>query len=102
VQTPHLQATNLRKEFAGLMAVYDVNFCVEPGEIVSLIGPNGAGKTTIFNMLSGVLLPTGGTICFEGHVLNGLKPHVINSLGVTRTFQSVQLLGSASRSSSRI
>jgi branched-chain amino acid transport system ATP-binding protein len=93
VQAPHLQATNLRKEFAGLMAVYDVNLRVEPGEIVSLIGPNGAGKTTIFNMLSGVLLPTGGTISFEGHVLNGLKPHVINSLGVARTFQSVQLFG---------
>ena len=75
------------------MAVYDVNLRVELGEIVSIIGPNGAGKTTIFNMISGVLPPTGGSICFEGHVLNGLKPHRINSLGLARTFQSVQLFG---------
>ncbi len=93
MQTPLLQATNLRKEFGGLMAVFDVNFEVEPGEILAIIGPNGAGKTTIFNLISGVLPPTGGTIQFEGRLLNGLKPHVIASLGLARTFQTVHLFG---------
>jgi branched-chain amino acid transport system ATP-binding protein len=85
--------SNLRKEFGGLMAVFDVSFAVAPGEIVAIIGPNGAGKTTIFNLISGVLLPTKGDIRFEGRSLNGLKPHAVSSLGVGRTFQSVQLFG---------
>jgi branched-chain amino acid transport system ATP-binding protein len=93
VQVPFLEATNLRKEFGGLMAVFDINFGVEPGEIMAIIGPNGAGKTTIFNLISGVLLPTGGKIQFKGHLLNGLEPHVITSLGLSRTFQNVRLFG---------
>ena len=75
------------------MAVFDVNFSVEPGEILAIIGPNGAGKTTIFNLISGVLPPTGGDISFEGRPLNGLKPHKIAGLGLARTFQSVRLFG---------
>lgn len=93
MQAPFLEATNLRKEFGGLMAVFDINFGVEPGEIMAIIGPNGAGKTTIFNLISGVLLPTGGKIQFKDHLLNGLKPHVITSLGLSRTFQNVRLFG---------
>jgi len=93
VQVPLLQVTNLRKEFGGLMAVLDVSFGVEPEEILAIIGPNGAGKTTIFNLISGVLPPTGGTIHFEGRLLNGLKPHVIAGLGLARTFQNVRLFG---------
>jgi branched-chain amino acid transport system ATP-binding protein len=85
--------TNLRKEFGGLMAVFDVTFDVKPAEIVAVIGPNGAGKTTIFNLISGVLPPTGGEIRFEGRMLNGLKPHVVARLGLSRTFQDVQLFG---------
>lgn len=75
------------------MAVFDVSFGVAPGEILAIIGPNGAGKTTIFNLISGVLPPTGGAIHFEGRLLNGLKPHVIASLGLARTFQTVRLFG---------
>jgi branched-chain amino acid transport system ATP-binding protein len=75
------------------MAVYDVSFAVQPGEIVSLIGPNGAGKTTIFNLITGVLPPTGGSIRYGGHRLDGLKPHKINALGLARTFQNVRLFG---------
>jgi branched-chain amino acid transport system ATP-binding protein len=93
VQTSLLKTINLRKEFGGLMAVFDVNFGVEPGEIMAIIGPNGAGKTTIFNLISGVLPVTRGTIHFEDHLLNNLKPHVITSLGLARTFQSVRLFG---------
>lgn len=93
MKAPFLEATNLRKEFGGLMAVFDINFTVEPGEIMAIIGPNGAGKTTIFNLISGVLLPSGGKIQFKGHLLNGLKPHVITNLGLSRTFQNVRLFG---------
>jgi branched-chain amino acid transport system ATP-binding protein len=88
-----LEITDLRKDYDGLMAVYDVSFGVEGGSIVSLIGPNGAGKTTIFNLISGVLPATGGTIRFLGREINGLKPYVINSLGLARTFQNVRLFG---------
>ena len=93
VGTSILQVRNLRKEFGGLMAVFDVSFDVVPGEIVALIGPNGAGKTTIFNLISGVLPPTGGTIHLDGSLLNGLKPHAIAGLGLARTFQSLRLFG---------
>ncbi len=88
-----LEVTDLRKDFDGLMAVYDVSFAVEPGEIVSLIGPNGAGKTTIFNLITGLLPATGGSIRYGGKGLNGLKPHAINGLGLARTFQNVRLFG---------
>jgi branched-chain amino acid transport system ATP-binding protein len=93
VQTAHLEVVNLRKEFGGLMAVFDVSFDVKPEAIVAIIGPNGAGKTTVFNLISGVLLPTGGDIRFDGRLLNGLEPHAVADLGLARTFQNVQLFG---------
>ncbi len=88
-----LEITNLRKDFDGLMAVFDVTFTVGEREIVSLIGPNGAGKTTIFNMISGVLPSTGGSIRYAGRLLSGLKPHAVSALGLARTFQNVRLFG---------
>lgn len=93
MQPTYLETTNLRKEFGGLMAVLDLSFRVEPGEILAIIGPNGAGKTTLFNLISGVVSPTAGEIRFGGRRLNGLKPHAITALGLARTFQSVQLFG---------
>ncbi|MBN1812250.1 MAG: ABC transporter ATP-binding protein [Anaerolineae bacterium] len=90
---PHLEVTNLRKEFEGLMAVFDISFDVDPGEILAIIGPNGAGKTTVFNLISGVLPLTGGTVHLQGRRLNGLKPHAISRLGMARTFQNVRLFG---------
>lgn len=86
-----LQAHNLTKHFGGLAAVSRVDITVEEGEIVGLIGPNGAGKTTCFNLLSGFLPPTAGTIMFNGEEITGLKPHQIVARGLVRTFQLTTL-----------
>jgi branched-chain amino acid transport system ATP-binding protein len=86
-----LEATQLRKEFGGLVACNDVDFVVPRGSIVSLIGPNGAGKTTFFNMLTGVYTPTSGEILFDGRDVAGLPPHAVTHLGVGRTFQNIRL-----------
>jgi len=75
------------------MAVLDLDFSVKAGEIVAIMGPNGAGKTTLFNLISGALSPTKGDIHFAGQKVTGLKPHIITSLGLARTFQSVQIFG---------
>lgn len=85
-----LTAENLSKQFGGLMAVRNLSFEVNEGEILGLIGPNGAGKTTTFNLLSGFLAPTTGRIFFRGQRIDGRKPHEICALGLTRTFQIVQ------------
>lgn len=86
-----LEVENLRKDFGGLLAVDDVSFQVRKGDIFSIIGPNGAGKTTIFNLISGVLPATSGRIEFEDRVINEMKPHEIASLGLSRTFQNLQI-----------
>src|SRR6266403_4547874 len=88
---PLLDVRDLSKRFGGLAAVSSLNFSVETGEIVGLIGPNGAGKTTCFNLLSGFLPPTAGTITFIGESLTGLKPHHIVARGLVRTFQHTTL-----------
>jgi branched-chain amino acid transport system ATP-binding protein len=90
---PQLELIDLRKEFAGLMAVFDVSFSVGAGEIVSVIGPNGAGKTTIFNLISGILPPTRGAVRYAGRPVTGLPPNEICTLGLARTFQNVRLFG---------
>jgi branched-chain amino acid transport system ATP-binding protein len=88
--SPMLEVTNLTRHFGGLTAVDDLSFTMGQGEIVGLIGPNGAGKTTCFNMVSGALRPSSGTIAFKGRTINGMKAHEVCKLGVTRTFQVVQ------------
>jgi branched-chain amino acid transport system ATP-binding protein len=86
-----LRASDVRKEFGGLVAVNDVDFAIPEGAIVSLIGPNGAGKTTFFNMLTGVYKPTAGQISFDGVEITGKAPHAITKLGIGRTFQNIRL-----------
>jgi branched-chain amino acid transport system ATP-binding protein len=88
---PLLSVKNLTIRFGGLIAVNDVSFDVNPGELVGLIGPNGAGKTTCFNMLTGVYKPTSGQITLGGKSIGGLKPHLISGLGAARTFQNIRL-----------
>ncbi len=90
---PILQVSSLQKIFGGLRAIDDLSFRVAPGRIKSIIGPNGAGKTTLFNLLTGVLRPTAGLFEFTGKSMNGLKPHVIAALGISRTFQNLELCG---------
>jgi len=86
-----LEVRNLTKHFGGLVAVNDLSFDVEKGEILGLIGPNGAGKTTVFNLISGVLRPTSGRVFFDGEDITGLLPHRIAQKGITRTFQLTSL-----------
>ncbi len=86
-----LEVKNLTMQFGGLKAVDGLSFNIKKGELAGLIGPNGAGKTTVFNMLTGVYLPTMGSVHLEGLVLNGKKPFQISHLGLTRTFQNIRL-----------
>ena len=86
-----LDIEELSVTFGGLHALRDLNFHVDEGEIVGVIGPNGAGKTTFFNMISGMVTPTGGDILFEGESLIGLDPNQITQRGIARTFQNVRL-----------
>jgi branched-chain amino acid transport system ATP-binding protein len=82
-----LEVSGLFKRFGGFTAVNNVSFAVEQGEILGLIGPNGSGKSTIFNMLSGTLTPTAGSILFQGRQIAGRPPHRITNSGIGRTFQ---------------
>lgn len=82
----------LTKSFGGLEAVRNLHFVVTEGEILGMIGPNGAGKTTVFNLITGFLRPSLGSILFKGEDLVGQRPHQICKKGITRTFQVVQPL----------
>lgn len=86
-----LDVKNLTMQFGGLKAVDGLTFQVKKGELAGLIGPNGAGKTTVFNMLTGVYLPTQGSVNLEDQLLNEKKPFEISHLGLTRTFQNIRL-----------
>ena len=82
-----LEIKGLKKSFGGIQAVNDCTFSVEEGAIASLIGPNGAGKTTVFNLVTGLLTLDAGQVLFKGKRINGLQPHQITRMGISRTFQ---------------
>ena len=90
-----LEVNNLSIQFGGLHAVDNFQLKIEKGELYGLIGPNGAGKTTLFNMLTGVYVPSEGSIEFTKDdkpiKLNGIKPYKITALGLARTFQNIRL-----------
>ena len=88
-----LEVQELVMAFGGLMAVIDLNFEVQKGMIKAIIGPNGAGKTTLFNVITGSFPPTEGTVRFKGYPIQHLRAHRIADLGISRTFQTVELFG---------
>src|SRR6267143_4566254 len=85
---PILECEKVSKAYGGLLAVSNLSFAVEPGEIYSIVGPNGAGKTSLFDCISGINHATSGTIKFRGREIQGLRPHQISRLGLARTFQT--------------
>ncbi len=86
-----LEVTNLRKRFGGIAAVDGVSFHVDEGEILGIIGPNGCGKSTTFNCILGQLAPTEGEVKLDGRIVTGMRPSELNRLGVSRTFQLLQV-----------
>ncbi|MGG1486502.1 ABC transporter ATP-binding protein [Peribacillus castrilensis] len=96
IKTPLLKVDSVGIQFGGLKAVSDVNVELYPGELIGLIGPNGAGKTTFFNLLTGVYVPTEGTISLEGENLRKLPPYKITQKGISRTFQNIRLFSELS------
>ncbi len=86
-----LQIRNLNKNFGGLQAISDVTMDLPAGVITTLVGPNGAGKTTLFNLITGHLTPTSGTVHWLGQPLKGIEPWRIARMGIARTFQDLRL-----------
>jgi branched-chain amino acid transport system ATP-binding protein len=88
-----LEVNGVTKSFGGLVAVNNLQFSVDQGDIIGLIGPNGSGKTTSFNLISGHLRPDDGRILFNGLDITGLKTHKICRHGIARTFQLTKPFG---------
>ena len=86
-----LDLRQLTHHFGGLVAVERLDFSVEPGSIVAMIGPNGAGKSTVFNLITGIYAPAGGTIAFDGREIAGCPTSAIAASGIARTFQNIRL-----------
>lgn len=86
-----LEIKNLCKSFGGLRACTDVCFQLQQNSLTGLIGPNGAGKTTVFNLITGMYVPTDGQVIYKGQDISGLQSHIINRMGIARTFQNIRL-----------
>jgi branched-chain amino acid transport system ATP-binding protein len=86
-----LEVRDLKKSFGGIVAVAGVSFDVRQGEILGIIGPNGSGKSTLFNCILGQLQPSGGDVHLDGRAVTGMRPCDLNRLGVSRTFQLLQV-----------
>src|SRR5438105_15477108 len=84
---PILECQKVSKAYGGLLAVSDLSFAVEPGEVYAIVGPNGAGKTSLFDCISGVTPATGSVMKFKDREIQGLRAHQISRLGLARTFQ---------------
>ncbi len=88
-----LSVENLQKSFGGVHALKGLSFDVTPGIIKAIIGPNGAGKTTLFNVITGIFPPNGGSIALDGVSIDGRKSQEVARMGVSRTFQNVEIFG---------
>jgi branched-chain amino acid transport system ATP-binding protein len=91
-----LAMTDVTKAFGGLLAVKDFSLSLPKGSLQGLIGPNGAGKTTAFNLITGIIPLTSGTVEFEGERIDGLEPFEVTRSGVARTFQNIRLFSNLS------
>lgn len=91
-----LRVEKVGMNFGGLKALSDVSLTVQKGQVYALIGPNGAGKTTLFNVISGFLNPTYGKVYYDGKEVQGLPPHKLTPIGISRTFQNIRLLPNVS------
>jgi branched-chain amino acid transport system ATP-binding protein len=89
--SPVLEVSDLHRSFGGITAVDGVSFTVHPGEILGIIGPNGSGKSTLFNCILGQLKPSAGEVRIDGQPVTGLRPCDLNRMGVSRTFQLLQI-----------
>ena len=87
-----LEIKNISKRFGGLLAISEVSFKVDPGQMMFIVGPNGAGKTTLFNLITSVFHPDQGQIIFDGHDITKTTPDKAAKLGIGRTFQIVKPL----------
>src|SRR5262245_5324681 len=92
-EAPLLRTEALTRAFGSLIAVDRVDFVVRRGELRSVIGPNGAGKTTFFNLLTGVLPPSGGHILFKGEDITGQPAHAVSRRGIARSYQVTNIFG---------
>jgi len=86
-----LTVKDLTIRFGGIVAVDNVSFSVEPGEVFTIVGPNGAGKSTIFNLISRFYKPSAGSLHFDGKNITRMMPEQIAQLGIARTFQNIEL-----------
>jgi len=91
-----LRVRDLSRRYAGLVALTGYQLDLAAGTIHGVIGPNGAGKTTLFNLLSGMVKPTTGSIALDGREMTGLRPAEVAQAGIARTFQNIRLFGDMS------
>jgi branched-chain amino acid transport system ATP-binding protein len=91
MSAPILRVDRVSRNFGGLRALNEVTLEIPRGSIFALIGPNGSGKTTMFNVVTGGLAPTTGSVTFQGHEIGGARTHDIVRLGIGRTFQNIRL-----------
>ena len=86
-----LGVEHLTRRFGGLVAVDDISFDVQKGEVLSIVGPNGAGKTTVFNLITGIDRADAGSVMFDGQNVTGFAPQRLAQIGIGRTFQNIRL-----------
>jgi branched-chain amino acid transport system ATP-binding protein len=85
--SPAIELRDVQKSFGNVKIIHDLNLTVAKGERHAIIGPNGAGKSTTFNLISGYIAPTSGSVLLEGEVISSLQPYQINRRGLSRSFQ---------------
>ena len=94
--SPAIELRDVQKSFGNVKIIHDLNLTVAKGERHAIIGPNGAGKSTTFNLISGYIAPTSGSVFLEGEIISGLRPYQINRRGLSRSFQVTNVFANMS------